>query len=73
MTVHTQRVEARHPRVAIPSPHILVWISLAIVLALVAVVVLVVTDVIAPGIQSNVPAIERLSDLRMTIGGGGFI
>jgi len=72
MTVHTQRVEVRHPTMVAPGQRLLAWFAIAAVLALIAIAMLALFEVIGPPTQ-GVPMIERLQELRTSIGGGGFI
>jgi hypothetical protein len=71
MTVHAQQVEARRAAVPTPSQRMLAWLAIAAVLALVAIAIIVLFSVIEP--TQSPEAVQKLSELRMSIGGGGFI
>jgi flagellar basal body-associated protein FliL len=74
MTVHTQRVAARRPALVVPGQRLLAWIAIAVVLALIAIaMVAIFTLVGSPGTTDHVPMLEKLVELRMSTGGGGFI
>jgi hypothetical protein len=71
MTVHAQQVEARRAAVPTPSQRMLAWLAIAAVLALIAIAIIVLFSLIEP--TQSPEAVQKLSALRMSIGGGGFI
>jgi len=72
MTVHTPNVPAHQPWTAVHAQQLMAFLAIAAVILLFAIVMIVVFSLIGPPGQ-DVPAIERLSELRNSIGGGGFI
>jgi hypothetical protein len=71
MTVHAQQVEARRAAVPTPSQRMLAWLAIAAVLALIAIAIIVLFSLIEP--TQSPEWVQKLSELRMSIGGGGFI
>lgn len=71
MTVHPRPVETHRPPLVAPGYRLLAWVAIAAVIALIGIITLVVLTVIGPPAQS-VP-IEQLQQLRLSLGGGGFI
>lgn len=73
MTVHAGHVEVRGHPVAGVSRDLMLAVGLIAVMALLAVGLLVLLGSLPGGTDANIVEVERLQELRTTLGGGGFI